>query len=134
MKAPEVAAMESSELRRHFLNAIAYVCDTKKGGETCTAAALQEGINSKILILASNSTTIGARTKSEVEAILWELSQYDGQHRTEQVLEMRIIRRMVILSGAGRMKEYLRFLRLNFGVFHEKCSLVKSLGEDNLFI
>lgn len=133
-KTPEVAELNSSELRRHFLNAIAYLCDTRKGGKTCTASALQEGINSKILVLASNSTTINPETKREVESILLELSRFDGQHRTGQLLEKHIIQRMVRLSGAGRMQEYLRFLRVNVGVFRENDTLVESLGEDNPFI
>jgi hypothetical protein len=42
------------ESRRDFLDSFAYLCDTRKGGGTVTAAALQELQNSNFLWLAAN--------------------------------------------------------------------------------
>lgn len=128
-KTVEAANLTRDELRREFLNSIAYVCDTQKGGKTCTAAALQEKDGSKILILASNSKVINPHTLASVRQIVVKLARHDGEHSSAQRLETELIKTMVDLSGGARMKEYLRHLWINYRDCVQNSSLVKGLGE-----
>ncbi|CAG8956265.1 hypothetical protein HYFRA_00003645 [Hymenoscyphus fraxineus] len=65
----EVDATSNLELRRSFLNQLAYVCDFRKGGETVTAVALESAPSGITFWIASNKS-IPTKTIHHLNAIL----------------------------------------------------------------
>ncbi|KAI9880178.1 MAG: hypothetical protein M1830_004997 [Pleopsidium flavum] len=66
------ADSESDELRRLFVDCIAYICDYEKGGDTVTAATLQREPAGVTVWLAAN-THVKAKTVAFLQAILDDL-------------------------------------------------------------
>ncbi|KAA8895526.1 hypothetical protein FN846DRAFT_766239, partial [Sphaerosporella brunnea] len=104
---------EADELMCRFLDSIAYACDRRRGGDTVTAAALQDDPEGPVLLLASNST-IKADTREALRKILGQLAEFNfsrDTHEMEQKLEDDILRTLVQL-GSARLKDYQRQARI----------------------
>lgn len=59
----------SQELRRSFIDSIAYVCDSEKGGKTATAAFLQQTPQGVLIWLAANQG-LGKTTVDDLKQVL----------------------------------------------------------------
>lgn len=92
----------TSEHRRNFLDAFAYLCDIKKGGLTVTAAALQKVNNNVVLWLAANEQ-IRPDLLDFAKDVLERLKSTDGTNRKE--IEEEILQ-LVVSKGTRRIKFY----------------------------
>lgn len=96
-----------NKLRRSFIDSVAYICDYKKGGDTCTAAAMQEEPDRVTIWLAAN-TNIKEKTKCFLEGVLDCLVAITDSNRTEieDSLAVRIID-----FNEERLQAYKSFVR-----------------------
>jgi hypothetical protein len=102
--------LELRELRRNFLQQLAYICDYKKGGDTVTAVAL-EARPSGITYWVAANTTPTRSTISFLRGILdtlKSLASSPPEHRN--IIEDEIIRRCIKFN-LKRLKAYRDFLQ-----------------------
>lgn len=95
------------ELRRSFIDSVAYICDFKKGGDTCTAAAMQKEPACVTICLAAN-TNIKEKTICFLRGVLNGLVAISASNRTrtEDSLAVRIID-----FNKKRLQAYQAFVR-----------------------
>ncbi|KAK8216417.1 hypothetical protein IWZ01DRAFT_480353 [Phyllosticta capitalensis] len=139
-----LADLSEGQLRRLFLNHLAYICDYDKGGETVTAVALEDRPQGPRYWLSANE---GPREKVKlfVEALLQTLRELarNPDDITEEDLES--VARDCISLGRHRIKKYWPLLvtqrrrclkTLSKNDFHEGHELLRWLekitfnGED----
>jgi hypothetical protein len=103
--------MELCELRRAFLDQLAYVCDYTKGGDTVTAIALEAQPSGVIFWITANSE-VSRRTMSFLEQLLktLQLSYRAGSDRNH--IETQIAQ-MCIEFGYQRAVVYQNLIKPN---------------------
>lgn len=103
--------MELRELRRTFLDQLAYVCDNTKGGDTVTAMALEAQPSGVIFWVASNSG-VSTGTTSFLRKVLGTL-QGLTLCRTESARNFieDEVSQMCIEFGLRRVKVYQTLMR-----------------------
>lgn len=69
---------EQSKLWRNFLDQLAFLCDSEKGGDTVTAIAAQRNVERPVFCLATNSNS---RFKAR-DHVCWILSLLGQMHTT----------------------------------------------------
>jgi len=102
---------QEEELRRSFVDSVAYICDYEKGGDTVTAAAIQKEPAGATIWLAAN-TNVQAKTISYLRNVLDTLVAVDLSNRadTEELLARKIIG-----FNHKRLQAYRTFTRLPLG-------------------
>ncbi|KAF8241897.1 hypothetical protein K440DRAFT_591515 [Wilcoxina mikolae CBS 423.85] len=106
-KFPDPDGLDSDELLCSFPDAVSYACDRRHGGDTVTAAALQDTPEGPVLLLASNSQ-MKESTKEGMEDMLKELAVFEfGKESVEKERELEngIVRKLSFLAK-DRLKEY----------------------------
>lgn len=100
-------ACEEEELRRSFIDSVAYICDYKKGGDTFTAAAMQKEPAGVRIWLAANNP-IQEKTLRFLHDVLDCLAAITVSNRasTEDSLAVRIID-----FNKKRLETYKSFVR-----------------------
>lgn len=100
----------SLQMFRCFVNKLALVCDSDRGGRTVTAIAIIQGKDCAVYVVASNSRAVGEQ--KEVEEFLTKLLRFIHQNPLElerKALTKKVIWRM-ILFNKERVKVYLKNL------------------------
>jgi len=102
--------LELRELRREFLEQLAYICDFKKGGDTVTAMALEARPSGITYWVASNTTPLESTISflQEVLDTLESLASSPPDHRN--IIEDGIVRRCIEFN-LKRLKAYRDFLQ-----------------------
>jgi len=111
-KFPDPDDLDSNELLRSFLDSVSYACDRKHGGDTVTAAALQDDPEGPVLLLASNSR-IQETTLVTVGEILKDLARFKFGKKSrvkERELENGIVHKLRLLA-TDRLREYRKRAR-----------------------
>jgi len=100
-----------SNLRRSFLNYLAYICDFKKGGATVTAIALEQRPAGVVFWVVANEN-IKDKVVKALKEILKGLAGLDGTTRDEQAatVEEKTFRCAAEL-GMLRVKTYWQFMQ-----------------------
>ncbi|KAK2752503.1 hypothetical protein FQN54_008096 [Arachnomyces sp. PD_36] len=101
------------DLRRSFIKRIATICDSRKGGDTVTAAALQSTPQHTIVWLAANQS-LDDRTIQHIRGMLDRLAQI-SVHSKSSILEE--ITHLIIEFCKPRLK----FYRLRLAVELPQC-------------
>lgn len=102
--------LELRELRRNFLEQLAYICDYVKGGDTVTAMAL-EAQPSGVTYWVSSNTQPSQKTISFLQGILDTLKSLAFSHaENRNIEEDRIIQRCISFNRK-RLKKYRNFLQ-----------------------
>lgn len=116
------ADCEIDELRRSFIDSIAYICDYEKGRDTVTAAALQREPVGVTVWLAAN-THVKERTVCFLQGILDGLAvvSVSSQALTEEPLAARIID-----YNKKRLRVYRTFVKQPLS----KCLAILRKGQD----
>jgi hypothetical protein len=111
-------------LRDRFLDAVAYICDKEKGGDTVAAAALQDHPEGPILVLASNSliTDNTLAVLKDIFRLMRSLKFETAKQDEKKKLEDDIVRKLAEL-GRSRLKDYQSLARSLF-----RSSKLKRLG------
>ena len=93
---------DDAELRRSFVDQLAYICDFKKGGPTVTALALQKTYQGIIFWLAANQTV-----KPEVRHFLREVLQLlrDIEGSSKKAAETKLLA-LVVYFNKDRLDFY----------------------------
>lgn len=122
----DTVPMRRRELRRNFLNELAYVCDFMKGGDSVTAIALEEQPSVVTFWIASNSTVSKSTTSflREILKTLQGLSPTQSQN-SMTVTEVEISQRCIEFS-IRRVKTYQNFMRK----YLQKCLTILRDSED----
>jgi hypothetical protein len=103
--------LDNCNLRRSFLNALAYICDFDTGGATVTAIALEQRPAGVVFWVVANNN-VKDKVVTTLEEILKGLAGLDGTTGDEQVakVEERTFRCAAGL-GMPRVKSYWRFMQ-----------------------
>lgn len=101
---PEHGALSLIELRRAFVDKLAYLCDFKKGGNTITAVALQSCPEGVVVHLATNNH-MKRRVQYFVRETLNLLVAVNGENH--QKIEAIIFKKALALSKE-RLRTYWR--------------------------
>lgn len=98
---------QEEELRRSFIDSMAYICDYEKGGDTVTAAAIQKEPAGVTIWLAAN-TNVQDKTISYLRNVLDTLVAVNVSNRadTEELLA-----RKIISFNNKRLQAYRTFTR-----------------------
>ena len=98
------------QMFRCFVNKLALVCDSNRGGKTVTAIAILQGRDCAVYVLASNSRAVSEQ--KEVEEFLTKILHFTHQNPHE--LERKALTKKVlwhmILFNRDRVKAYLKNL------------------------
>jgi hypothetical protein len=100
--------LTAKDLRRRFLDCLAYVCDSEKGGDTITAIGVAA---SPLRYFVAGNKSPGQKVKEFLDGILGLLGRAFGLGRQEgQLMEDRLLEVCVDFSEK-RIRTYWRFLR-----------------------
>jgi len=99
---PEHDALSSTEIRRAFVNKLAYLCDFKKGGDTSTAIALQDSSQDVVIHCAANDH-VKPRVKDFIRETLKLLVTVDDMNHVK--VEALIFKKVISLSR-NRLRTY----------------------------
>lgn len=100
----------SLQIFRCFVNKLALVCDSDRGGRTVTAIAIIQGRDCAVYVLASNYRAVSEQR--EVKEFLTKLLHFINQNPLElerKALTKKVLWRM-ILFNKERVKAYLKNL------------------------
>jgi OTT_1508-like deaminase len=116
----------AQELRRNFLEQLAYICDFVKGGDSVTAVALEAHPSSVIYWIASNSepSEVVVSHLHEILCLLSNLSSSSESFR--RTLEERVATKCVQFS-AKRVEAYQTLIRRPL----EACIKALSVSSEN---
>jgi hypothetical protein len=103
----QVDSFSALELKRQFLDELAFLCDYKKGGETVTAVALGQTPQGYIFWVAANKCPERRIVPFLTELLL--LLKESGDQRDDQLLAGQIFELSVRFARA-RIATYARFL------------------------
>ncbi|KIN09150.1 hypothetical protein OIDMADRAFT_109644, partial [Oidiodendron maius Zn] len=113
-RSPEIrdpSDMQLRELRRAFLDQLAYVCDNIKGGDTVTAIALEAQPSGAIFWVASNNG-VSTRTTGFLDRVLCSLQSISVcQTESARSTTEAELFQMCIKFGIRRVKAYQALLR-----------------------
>lgn len=115
----DAADLSQEDLLREFLNAVAYICDTDKGGKTVSAAAIQETPSQFILWIASNADVR--------EATQCRLREIFSMLQPQEPDKTAIMKTMVQLAH-GRLKQYRKWAKDGLENILGNPALLKQLG------
>jgi hypothetical protein len=103
----QVDSLAAQQLRRQFLDELAFLCDYQKGGDSCTAIALGQTPQHWVFWVASNKCP----ERLIVPFLTGLLEILEGAHgkRDDQLL-MRDIFRVSVTFARERIKTYAKFL------------------------
>ena len=99
---PEHGALSSTEIRRAFVDKLAYLCDFKKGGDTSTAIVLQDSSQSVVIHCAANDH-VKSRVKDFIRETLELLVTVDDTNHAK--VEALIFKKVISLSR-NRLRTY----------------------------
>ena len=108
---PDKSELNNCNLRRSFVNSLAYICDYQKGGATVTAIALEMRPAGVVFWVAANEDVEGKVVLS-LEGILKNLAGLDGvvdEESTVTVEESTF--RLAVELGMPRVKAYWQLLQ-----------------------
>lgn len=99
--------------RRSFLQALAYLCDFKKGGMSCTSIAVEDAQEQYIFWVAANDDSCGERIASFLHKVLRLLQGIDVARSSGDDAEplKRTLVRFCILYASQRVTAEARNLR-----------------------
>jgi len=103
--------MQLRELRRTFLDQLAYVCDNIKGGDTVTAMALEAQPSGAVFWVASNNG-VSTRTTEFLDKVLCTLQSLAAcQTESARSATEAELSQMCIEFSIRRVKAYQTLLR-----------------------
>jgi len=102
--------LDNCNLRRSFLNRLAYICDFKKGGATVTAIALEQRPAGVVFWIVANENVKDKVVKA-LEEILKGLAGLDGSTGDEQTAVEERTFRCAAELGMLRVKAYWKFMQ-----------------------
>ena len=113
-----IPTTEGQDLRRDFLDSLAYTCDYEKGGDTVTAIALESRPAGLIYWIASNKTCTD-RTLHFLREIISALGGLSVLQSRESIpsIEADLVANCISFSSS-RIREYQRLLYLSI----KRCS------------
>lgn len=94
------------ELRRSFIDSIAYACDLQKGGDTTTAGLLQQTPQGVVIWLASNRG-LGPETVEDVKLMLSEAME---MVRSKESFDREVTLARLVQMSQPRLKTYIEFV------------------------
>jgi hypothetical protein len=104
-------ACDLTELRREFLDAVAYLCDTEKTGPSCTAAALEQDAHGKYTLwIAANDNKHAEAARGMAEELVEILNGVTNHNRVD--IEAELLRFCVGKAG-GRINNYQTRMKKN---------------------
>jgi hypothetical protein len=103
----QVDSLTAQQLRRQFLDELAFLCDHKKGGDSCTAIALEQTPQHWVFWVAANKSP----ERLVMPFLIKLLKILEGAHgkRDGQLLVGDIFRTSVTFAR-GRIETYARYL------------------------
>lgn len=107
----QIDSLAASQLKRKFLDELAFLCDHEKGGDTVTAIGLEQTPQSHIYWVAANKCPQG-RIVPFLEKLLATLREWH-EHEDIQRLSADIFRLSITFSHA-KIKTYSRYLLSSF--------------------
>ncbi len=113
---------DATELRRSFVDKLAYICDFKKGGSTVTALALQKTHQGVTFWLAANDT-VKPNVKVFLQEILNLLKNIEVS-ATRDAIEMQILTKIVAFN-VHRLDYYWSALSNNLDLCVERLELLE---------
>ena len=91
----------SQELRRSFIDSIAYACDSEKGGKTVTAAFLQQTPQGVVIWLAANRGLEPTTIQDITQLLSMASRNVDWEVTLEKMVQM----------NQPRLETYIKFVR-----------------------
>lgn len=122
-RSPSIASNKHAEsfqdLRRQFLNDLAYTCDFDKGGDTVTAIALESNPQTSVFWIATNKSTEATVEQVDqfIKSLLGRLQTISQSDGTSKEADLKLIARMCAYFAHKRIERY-------FGLFRQtlrKC-------------
>jgi hypothetical protein len=103
----QVDSLTAPQLRRQFLDELAFLCDHKKGGDSCTAIALGQTPQHWVFWVAANKCP-----EKEIVPFLIELLKIleEAQGKGDEQLLTEDIFRISVTFAHGRIKTYAKYL------------------------
>jgi hypothetical protein len=111
---------DATELRRSFLDKLAYICDFKTGGSTVTALALQKTYQGAIFWLAANET-VKPRVTSFLRDVLQLLMSVKDNRASKKAIETQLLEHFVSFNEE-RLDYYWSALRRDLGLCLERLA------------
>jgi len=99
----------SQELRRSFVDSLAYACDSQKGGKTTSAALLQQLPQGVVVWLAGNRG-VKQTTVTDLTELLSEALRNIRSHKP---FDREVTLARLVHMNGPRLKTYIRFVRGN---------------------
>ena len=110
LESSDAEDLEIRQLRREFLDQLAYVCDHVKGGATVTALALESTPQGVVFWAAANETP-ERLVAPFLRGLLKDLNQlYDSDQDVAELLEDRILDKIIDFN-LKRIKTYWDLLQ-----------------------
>lgn len=109
-------SLTAQQLRRQFLDELAFLCDYKKGGDSCTAIALGQTPQGYVFWVAANKCP--ERLIVPFLANLLKILKRGHGKRDSQLL-IRDIFRISVTFARGRIKTYAKYLLSNLEKLRE---------------
>jgi hypothetical protein len=109
---------DATELRRSFLNKLAYICDFNTGGSTVTALALQKTYQGAIFWLAANET-VKPKVTSFLREVLQILKTVKDNRPSKKAIETQLLEHIVSFNEK-RLEYYWSGLQINLSLCIER--------------
>ena len=111
---------DETELRRSFVDKLAYICDFMKGGSTVTALALQRTPQGVIFWISANST-VKEKTEVFLRKILQLLKKVEIKRASTKSTEAQLLAR-IIPFNERRLNFYWSALKKDLPVCVERLT------------
>ena len=113
---------DSAELRRSFIDKLAYICDFRKGGSTVTAVALQKTYQGVTFWLAANET-VKPKVTEFLREVLETLKKTKDQ---SDMIEKQLIQQIVAFNEE-RLDFYWSIVSMELDSFARRLFISKNL-------
>jgi hypothetical protein len=121
---------DETELRRSFVDKLAYICDFKKGGSTVTALALQKTNQGVVFWLAANET-VKSKVVAFLSQVLRLLKQVEGS-ASRKATETKLLA-LIVPFNKERLDYYWSALLKYLPLCIERLEVLESSNSELFF-
>ncbi|XTI90352.1 hypothetical protein V2W45_1245369 [Cenococcum geophilum] len=113
------SALRFQELKRKFLDSFAFLCATKKDGDSVSAACMEEGLPQGTIIRIASNAGVRENTLCQLRQVLDSLNILDAS-----TAETEILLKIITLDIA-KIRYYLKDIRATKNILEEPVSAIE---------
>lgn len=118
------SALRFQELKRKFLDSFAFLCATKKDGDSVSAACMEEGLPQGTIIRIASNAGVRENTLCQLRQVLDSLNSVAGAVLDASTAETEILLKIITLDIA-KIRYYLKDIRATKNILEEPVSAIE---------